>query len=277
MISQSAVSIAIKTLEKEFSAVLIKRREPNYGDLELTEAGKQVYLTAKEILVLKEKLYDNIASLMQEGEQLEQKTVSITTNAAIGVHLLPQLMEKYKLNLNKLGLKIIIETDNYSSMVNLVKNKTCDIGIIPVDVNIPSTNSVFTFEQRMSIVAKDNFTITSYQDFQKIPLVFLPKTFLIRKVLDSIFQKKGVHPNIVMELNYPSAIIELIKVENFVSILHSVTVKEEINRGEIVEITPAFKLPLLSYKLVVNQDSVKHKHVHEVIDFLSVLKNNNIA
>ena len=245
--------------------------------MELTEAGKHVYFTAKGIIDLKDKLYSNIEALRQDKEALERKTVSITTNAAIGVHLLPKLIEKNKSIFDKLDLKIIIETDNYPSITNLFKNKTCDIGIVPVNVDIPSTELVFTFEQKISIVSKNNLPISTYQDFQKFPLVFLPKSFMIRKVLDDIFQKNNIRPNIILELNYPSAIIELIKVKNFVSVLHHVTVKEEISRGELVEIIPSFKLPLLTYKLVVSQNSIKYKHINEITDFLSVLKNSSIA
>ncbi|MGI6318442.1 MAG: helix-turn-helix domain-containing protein [Dethiobacteria bacterium] len=45
LISQSSVSSAIKTLEKEFEVKLIKRRKTNYDNMELTEAGRCFYFS----------------------------------------------------------------------------------------------------------------------------------------------------------------------------------------------------------------------------------------
>jgi len=245
--------------------------------LELTAAGKSFYYTAKKILNLKEKIYKDIEVLKRDEETFEKETVSIITNAALGINLLPKLIERFKLSFDKLNLKIIIETDDYSSMVNLLKNKTCDIGIVPIDIDVPFANLVFTFKQKISIIANKKFLITSYRDFEKIPLVLLPKSFVTRKIIDDFFIQNNILPNIVLELNYPFAIKELIKTENFVSILHYVTVQEEINRGEIVEIVPTFEIPVLTYKLVVNQDSNKQNYINEITNFLSVLKCNTIA
>jgi len=277
LISQSSVSAAVKTLEEEFEVKLIKRRESNYDSLELTEAGKCFYFIAKEILNFKEKLYKKIETFKGEGETSRRETVSITTNAAIGVHLLPKLIERFKLNFDKLNLKIIIETSNYSSMVNLLKNGICDIGIVPVDINVPFTNLVCTFEQKVSIITNKKFlvSIDSFQDFEKLPLVLLPKSFIVRKLLDDFFSKNNILPNIVLELNYPLAIKELIKTENFVTILHYTTVKEEINRGEFIELTPAFKLPFLTYKLIVNQESSTQDYIHEITHFFKNNLNKN--
>ncbi|NLX90459.1 MAG: LysR family transcriptional regulator [Firmicutes bacterium] len=276
LISQSSVSTAIKALENELEAKLIKRRVSNNDNMELTEAGKCFYFTAKEILKLKDSLYQNIRNLKKEEAQ-HKETVSIITNAALGGHLLPKLLERFKLNFDKLYLKIIIETNDYSSMADLFKNNACDIGIIPLDINAPFTNLVFTFEQRLSIVANKKIVISSYEDFEKLPLVLLPKSFISRKALDDFFLRNQIMPNIALELNYPYVIKELIKKENFVAILHYVTVKEEINRGELIEIIPSFELPTITYKLVVNQKSTKQKYLDEITNFLSVLKTNSVV
>lgn len=276
LISQSSVSNAIKTLENELGAKLIKRRVSNNDSLELTEAGKCFYFTAKEILKLKENLYKNIKHLNRK-ETLHRETVSIITNAALGGHLLPKLLERFKSSFDKLSLKITIETDDYSSMADLFKNNACDIGIIPLDINVPFTNLIFTFEQRLAIVANKNIDISCYEDFEKIPLVLLPKSFITRKALDEFFLRHRILPNIALELNYPYVIKELIKTENFVAILHYVTVKEEMSRGELVEIIPSFELPSITYKLVVNQKSTKQKYLNEVTNFLSALKTNSTA
>ncbi len=275
LISQSSVSAAIKTLEEEFGVKFIKRRESSYDKMELTEAGKSFYFTAKEILNLKEKVCKDMEVLRgKEGAPHHKETVKIVTNGALGGHLLPKLIEKFKSNFDQLNLKLTIETDDYSYMAGLFKNDTCDIGIIPIDVNAPFTNLIFTFEQRLAIFSSKYFHVATLQDFEKLPLVLMPKSFFTRELLDEFFINNKISPNIVMELNYPYVIKELIKTENFVSILHYVTVREEICRGELVEIKPPFKLPPITYKLVVNQKSANQKYLNEITDFLSVLKSN---
>lgn len=277
LISQSSVSSAIKTLEKEFGVKLIKRRKTNYDNMELTEAGKCFYFSAKEILNVKGKLYKDIEVLKGKGETLHRETISIITNGALGGHLLPKLTERFKLSFDKLNLKIIIETDDYSSITNLFENNTCDIGVIPYNISTPFTDLIFTFEQRISIVANKKISISSYQDLEKLNLVLLPKSFFIRKTLDDFFLKNNILPNIIMEINYPYVIKEFIKNENFVTILHYATVKEEIKRGELIEIMPSFKLPFITYKLVVNQKSTKKKYLNEIISFLAILKNDFVS
>jgi DNA-binding transcriptional LysR family regulator len=250
---------------------LIKRRESNYDELELTEAGKLFYYTAKSILNLKEKLIGDIDIIKRREENLDKITVRIVTNAPIGIFALPKLIERFKKNFDQLDLKIIIETGDYSSMINLIKNKVCDIGIIPADLDVPCSSTISTFTQRISLVARNNFPISDINDFQTIPLVMLPNSFYTRRKIDKFFLQNNIKPNIAFELNYPFAIKELLKTENYAAILHNVIVSEEIRRGELVEIIPPFELPIITYKIIINQDSADNKYINEITNFL---KNN---
>ena len=268
LISQSSVSAAIKSLEKQMGIMLIKRRESNYDELELTEAGRNFYYNAKSILNLKDKLFTDIEIIKRKKETTKKVTVSIVANAPIGIFALPKLIERFKKNFDQLDLKIIIETDDYSSMINLIKNKICDIGIIPFDIDVPYSRSISTFTQRISLVAKNNYPLSDISDFQKIPLIMLPNSFYTRKTIDRFFLQNNITPNIVFELNYPFAIKEIIKTEDYASILHSVIVKEEIKRGELVELIPPFELPVITYKIIINEDSVDHEYINEITNFL---------
>ena len=277
LISQSSVSAAVKSLEDEFGIKFIKRRESRYDNMKLTEAGKSFYFTAKEILNLKEKLCKDMeAAKGKEGKLHHRETIKIITNGALGGHLLPKLIEEFRTDFDRLNLKLTIETDNYSSVAEHLKSGTCDIGIIPIDITTPQTNLIFTFDQRLAIVSGKNITVASPQDFEKLPLVLLPKSFITREALNNFFINNKILPNIIMELNYPYVIKEFIKTENFVSILHYLTVKEEICRGELFEIKPNFELPSITYKLVVSQKNAKQKYLNEITNFLSVLKENSL-
>jgi len=248
--------------------ILINRRESNYDELELTEAGKHFYYTAKNILSLKEKLFNDIEIIKRKKETLEKVTVSIIANAPIGIFALPKLIERFKMNFDKLDLKIIIETDDFSSMPNLIKNKICDIGIIPADLDIPYSSTITTFTQKLSIIAKNNYPISDIDDFQNIPIILLPNSFYTRRILDKFFFQNNITPNIAFELNFPLATKEIIKTENYATILHHVVVKEELKRGDLVEIVPPFELPVVAYKIIINQNSAEQKYIHEITSFL---------
>ena len=254
--------------------VLIIRRESNYDELELTEAGKCLYYSAKSILNQKGKLLTDIEAIKKK-KTVEKETVSIVTNAPIGAFALPKLIERYRLRFDRLDLKVIIETDDYPSMVSLVQNKICDIGIIHTDISVPFSTLVSTFDQKISLFAKKDIPLHTIRDFEKIPLVMLPKSFFTIKLINSFFSQNNISPNIVLELNEPFAIRELIKTENYFSILHDLIIEEDIRRGELVKVKTPFELPLINYKIVINRESAKQDTIKEITVFLKDNLSNN--
>ena len=268
LISQSSVSTAIKSLEKQMEIKLINRRESNYDELELTEAGKHFYYTARNILNMKEKLSNDIKSIKKQKKAVEKSTVSIVTNAPIGIFVMPKLIERFKANFDKLDLRVLIEKDDCSSMVNLIKNKIYDIGIVPFDLNIPNTNLISTFTQKISLIARKDFPASDFDDFQKIPLIMLPNYYYTRRIIDEFFLLNKIKPNIAFELNYPTVTKEIIRTEDYATIVHHVIATEEIKRGEFVELALPFKLPVMAYKIVVNQESLERKYISEITNFL---------
>lgn len=89
-VSQSAVSHALKSLEKEWGVVLFSRTQPG---IEITDIGQQLLLRAREILALSEAMKQDIAA----SHGLNRGVLRIGSfGPTSSLKLLPTLLNAYR-------------------------------------------------------------------------------------------------------------------------------------------------------------------------------------
>ena len=253
-ISQPSVSAEIKTLEQKLGITLIKRRKSRHIALELTEAGQMVYDQAKHILKSIDKLYSSIDVLKEKELSTRQKTI-IAANSPIGIFLLPQFISDFYDVVSHCKVETFVEV-KYTALIQSLQNEVCDIGILPVEISVPNAKIHFTFEQELALVASSNyFQPDTFCSLNEIQLILTPKAFYNRKMLEQYFKREQISPNVVLESNHSEVIKNLLKLRKAATITHYVSVKDDIDQGELVRLTPPEKLPSVTYQVVTNTKS----------------------
>lgn len=191
------ISQAIQALEKEYGVVLFNRTPKG---MILTDAGKQFFTFADQILLLDQELREAFC-LESKYLHIETSPIRIATSYIFNEHLLPsvyaELEEKSKC-CSIYKKEIMSEKD----ILDAVKNKTADIGLlnnIYIDNNsileIPEElNFIPLLKRKYNILVNKESALSKYKTISIKKLFQYPMLF----VEDSVFSNKK--PNLMLSL-----------------------------------------------------------------------------
>ena len=179
-VSQSAISHAISTLEKELGVQLLSRGR--YG-AHLTPAGKTVVQKAREILVEVENLIQ--AANLHKGLQGGQ--VRIATFRSVATHILPKVMAKFQQQYPNISVAIT-ELHDFPHVDRTLREGSIDIGF----TYLPCPKEFEVWE-----IVRDEYVVLlppepalqspqlTWSQLAEYPLIIPPETdscsFIVRK------------------------------------------------------------------------------------------------
>src|ERR671914_1231300 len=100
-VTQPAVSLQIRALEKRLGQMLLDRSGPR---VEPTEAGWRLYRGAQRLLLLEEQLIEDVA----DGSGELRGELAIGASTGPGAHLVPLLLCEFQLDHPELGIALSI-------------------------------------------------------------------------------------------------------------------------------------------------------------------------
>ncbi|MFB5193006.1 LysR family transcriptional regulator [Alicyclobacillus fastidiosus] len=124
MMTQPAVSSQIKSLEQSLAAILLERTG---RELQLTEAGAQVYDSAKKIIALEH----GLRATVKELNSGQVGHVSIATNRPFGRYLLPKFLSRFIADHPRSDVSI--QYADTRRICELVLDEVVDIGVVSSD------------------------------------------------------------------------------------------------------------------------------------------------
>lgn len=206
-ISQPALSRKIMKLEEELGVELFIRKGKR---LELTKAGQICYDHALEKRHLERKFKQALHSYKAAGS-LSSLTIgaSLTTLQST----LPDLITVYLQDYPLTDIKLL--TGKTHEIVSLVKDNKVDIGIVASQINATSLHCEPLFDDHLSLVLPaghpliDQTEITM-QDLNELPMILFSKGTWYRILMDELFNRFTIFPNVQMEIDSFEAIIRLV-------------------------------------------------------------------
>lgn len=215
--TQPAVSLQVKSLEKELSVKLFDRLGPR--KIALTEDGKT-------LLGLVSPLISDVESLpgrFNEMRGLSQKgSVRIATHTSVMTHLLPKIVGSFRKKFPDCELSI--GNADRKTIFYLLNNGDIDIGItwlatIPENMNY----KVFARFERVLIAAKDHPIATTraikLKDIAKYPLILPPAWSHARSMINEKFKQENLSYKIAMEIAEKAALKEYVKMNLGIAII----------------------------------------------------------
>ncbi len=131
-LSQPAVSLQVKALEREFGAELMERRGKN---LELTEAGRTLYREALELVEQARRLED----AMEQSAAEVRGTLRAAASTIPGEYILPALLGPFKTEYP--FVRVVLEVADSASVARRTAAGEVDIGFtgaLPDDPQLQS-------------------------------------------------------------------------------------------------------------------------------------------
>jgi DNA-binding transcriptional LysR family regulator len=267
-LTQPAVSKQIRALELELGERLFERGRTTT----LTQAGTTLLKHAEHLSHLVKTARNEIADL----RELRRGQLSIGASHTIATHLVPRLIETYRLRYPQVTLSI--ETGWSPGILDRVLSRDLDLGLVvlisPKPHNIPqlactafdSTETVFVASPKDPLVKKQQLT---FEEFRKLPLILNHDGCLYRSYLESRFAEKGAAMNIAVEVIGFELEKKLTQLGLGVSLLSKVLVARELKEKSLKSFGVT-GLQLHSYScLVYRQD----KYIHAAMrGFLKLLQ-----
>lgn len=227
-LTQPAVSAQIKSLEDEFSAVLVDRNHP----VALTDRGKVFLEHAEQILAIVEQLKQKLSDL----NHIPQGHIVLGTTTSIAIQILPRVLSYFQ---NQFPLiKTSIQSMSSTQVLSSVENGTVDVGIgylsdrsAQVETSVLYYDTFdFVVSPRHPLASVPRATLGMLKD---IPLILLSPDTLGRRFVDRIFREHGIQPNIVMELGSSEEVKRMVELNLGAAIVSKLSVAGELRLGSL--------------------------------------------
>ncbi len=238
MISQPAVSKAIKTLERDLGTVLFNRKNDGVS---LNAAGELLFDKIKRSM-------DLIVSAEQDLNNLnnmEQGIINIGAgNTIMQRYLMPYIKEFHKLYPN---INIMVHTVVTPELIKRAQLGLVDIVFTHLPNNVPDNYDIIYIKKLHDIlvVNKDSEykdKVISKKDLETLPLILLPFTASNRKNFDKFCKTNNlvIHP--LMEIGNDIIVEECAQGGLGVGLVVKEYVQNKLDNNELFELKTKFTL-----------------------------------
>ncbi|MFC5528526.1 LysR family transcriptional regulator [Cohnella yongneupensis] len=227
-LTQPAVSAQIKSLEDEFSAVLVDRNHP----VALTDRGKVFLEHAEQILAVVEQLKQKLSDL----NHIPQGHIVLGTTTSIAIQILPRVLSYFQ---NQFPLiKTSILSMSSTQVLSHVENGTVDVGIGYLSDRSPQVETSVLYYDTFEFVVSPRHPLASVPRatigmLKDIPLILLSPDTLGRRFVDRIFRENNLQPNIVMELGSSEEVKRMVELNLGAAIVSKLSIAGELRQGTL--------------------------------------------
>jgi DNA-binding transcriptional LysR family regulator len=232
-VTQPAVSIQVKSLEKSLNVRLIQRVGKR---VQLNEAGELLYQYAEKIFYL----VSDADEKMWDFKKLMRGTLQIGATKNYARYIMPSLLSEFQRRYPR--VKVILDEGNSEDMARSVlemKNELAFIAQINLDRKIKSiffstvefvlaASPEHRFSQRKSI---------SLRELNEEPVILREKGSGLRAAILRKFHEYGIWPSVIIEASSLDFIVGYVKQNKGVSFMFEPDIKEELEKG-ILKVIP---------------------------------------
>lgn len=228
-IAQPSLSYSISELEKELDVKLFNKENRTVS---LTAYGEQFLPCVEKALAL----LDEGTDMLHQMAGTALQVVNLGYFHSISSSLIPSIMAEIYSQEENRGIRFqFLEAPSYDIFTQL-KNGALDLAFcMHLDSSI---ESVPIMQQPLYLAVPTNHPLAgldsvTFDQFAKEPMVMLDKTSNLRTLVDQIFAKRGMVPNVVFEVRECNAALQYVALRFGVSILPQVPAMENENMSVI--------------------------------------------
>ncbi|MGZ9585319.1 LysR family transcriptional regulator [Paenibacillus marinisediminis] len=222
-ISQPALSRQISRLEQDLGVELFLR---NGKRLELTKAGRITYDFALDIRTRQLGFMRSLAAYKAESQANVTIGASLTTLQTT----LPFFVSIFKDHMPKAQLKTV--TGKTHEIISLIKEQEVDFGIVADEIREHGLVSIPLLSDHLMLVVPSNHEWYDLQDWTMahlngLPMLLFSNGTWYRKLIDDLFRRYRIMPDIRMEIDSFEAIVRLLHTCEAATLLPKSYLREE--------------------------------------------------
>ncbi|MEB3100462.1 LysR family transcriptional regulator [Ferviditalea candida] len=261
-LSQPALSRKIKMLEDELDIELFRRIGKK---LELTEAGETAYEYAKELRDLQKRFLHE----MTRYKSIEKCSITIGASLTTLQSTLPDLISLFTNVDPHIDIKLV--TGRTHEMVTVVKEKKADIGLVASKIDDdPTLQCVPLFEDHLSLILPKQHALAgkssvSIHQLNGLPMIVFSKGTWYRILMDDLFHRFKVVPEIKMDIDSFEAIIRLVSTCQIATLLPQSYLRPNLLENLVQVEIPELKQTIRTTSLIYNKHSMSKDCVQPLI------------
>lgn len=263
-ISQPALSRKISNLENELGVALFERRGKR---LVLTRAGQKCYEHALRSRNLRRKFLEELHSLTAKGTPTSLTIgASLTTLQSTFPDLLTLYLEEYP------DTDIKAVTGKTHEIVSLVKEHKVDLGLVASRVDHPNVFCIPLFDDHLCLVLPQDHSYTDKSfieigDLGHLPMILFSKGTWYRILMDELFHRYSVFPDVKMEIDSFEAIVRLVSTCKAATLLPKSYLRSNLlgDNGLVVRSIPELEGAKRTTSLIYIEAAWQHTAIRQFI------------
>jgi DNA-binding transcriptional LysR family regulator len=232
LVSQSALSVQIRSFEQALGVTLFDRRR---GGVDLTEAGELAYQTAERVFADIEQM----AARLRAPERTFAGAVSVATVNSIGIYVLPDILSRFRRT--HPDARVRVDFKEAEAVVDLVVQNRADFAIVPWNRKYPELEGTRLTQNKMFLVAPPDHPLAaaaavSPRDLERYPFVGYEEGMHTRAVIDGLFKRLGLSIEYAMESSNAATLKHMVMAGMGLGILPDFAVAGELRRGQLARL-----------------------------------------
>lgn len=275
VITQPTVSAQIRALERQNGVTLFKRTGKN---VELNDSGRRLFKYVEKVF----DLATEIDQLLNDIRKDEEGIIRLGIGKSYGRYFICPLPSLFQKKFPK--VKIILKEANSQHILKGVLRYEIDFGLLGGYAVSDARKCLELIKiQREEVLLVvwprhrlANYKRVAFSDLKDEPIILREKGSGVRDLIITKFEQEKIKPNIVVESENVSTLIELIKEEEGVGFLSKFVAKKELETGTLNAISFKNKLHIDGYLAFLKNSyfsQTKKAFLRELVEFISISTN----
>ena len=226
-ITQPSLSHAMASLEKDLGTYLFEKQGRN---IKLTKYGK-IYF----------EYVDRALSELEKGEKKLRELTNVSTGTVelgyiytLGPNFVPQLIKNFSLVEENKNIKFSFGQGTTKTLIEGLKSEKFDMVFCSFVENEPDIEFVpIAHEELVLIVSNDhplfNKESIDLMEVEEYPFIYFSEKSGIRPLIDNLFKKVNIMPNIICEVEEDNAVAGLVEINYGIAVLPKISSLKHYN------------------------------------------------
>ena len=235
-LTQPTVSAYISKLEYELGEKLFYRTTK---EVTLTEAGKKIYIYAKDIIELAEKIENAFKGSSEEGT----RRMVISASSIPGTYLLPGILAEFSRTYPNVEMRVQ-ESDSVGVM-NDIREHRADLGFVGTATKDREISFMPFCKDELVLITPNNYRYRELKE-KKLNLTWIEQEPWIMREDGSgtyketlhVFEEMGIHSDqlhILARFNNTGAILLSVAQGSGISIVSRLAAQAAVERGDVLD------------------------------------------
>jgi DNA-binding transcriptional LysR family regulator len=220
-ITQPSLSHAISELEKELGTFLFEKQGRN---IRLTKYGKYFLTYVDNALEELEKGQKNLRELTSPGHG----RIDLAFIYTLGAEIVPNMIKAFVSNEEHKDISFSFHQGTTKSLISRLKEDRYDLAFCSFVENEPEIEFTPLVQQELVLVVPHDHPLATQdsidlKDTAPYPFIFYSKKSGLRPIIDGLFAKVNITPNMICEVVEDSAIAGLVSINYGIAVMPRIT------------------------------------------------------